>query len=256
MNSKITIWGIIFFVSSILNVFSDEKISVGVNEYAPLISKNMKYNGVMIRVLSEIFAMENIKVELRWVPWKRAYVEVQKGRIDITPCWSKNNEREKEVNYSSPLYEVYHVFFQLKSNPIQWKTFDDLKGIAIGATVGYFYGDEFKNAEKDKKINVEYVSSDTLNFRKLIAGRISLLAINKITGYHLARQSLKPEQIDLIMENPKPVSKPGNHYVLFSKNKRGKRLLKIFNNRLKQLKESGKFDKYFEESKQGEYDLK
>ena len=242
---------------SVATVFCEETVTVGVNEYAPLLSENMKHNGVMGRILTEIFALEGMKVELKWIPWKRAYLGVKEGkRYDLTPCWSKNAEREKDVYFSDPLYEMYHVFFHLKTFPIKWQSYDDLKEYKIGATIGYFYGDDFKNAESSGKIKVEYAPSDYLNFKKLVKGRFQVFPINFITGPYLARKSLTPEEFSSITSNPKPVSTHSNHYVLFSKNEKGLRLLQLFNKGLKQLKGSGKFDKYFEESRHGEYDSK
>jgi polar amino acid transport system substrate-binding protein len=246
-NKNITGLSIVcIFLLKVTLCFSAETVLIGVNEYAPLISKNMAYNGSVGHILTDIFALEGIKVKYEWVPWKRAYISVKNGKYDLTPCWSKNEEREKEVLFSEPLYQMYHVFFHLKSNPLQWQSYDDLKGFRIGATIGYFYGYDFKKAEKDGKIIVDYAPSDALNFKKLVAGRFPLFVANYITGYTIAQKSLTSEDFFKITHNTKTVSTPSNHHVLFAKTAKGTRLCQLFNKGLKQLKENGLFDQYLE----------
>ena len=75
-------------------------------------------------------------------------------------------------------------------------------------------------------------------------------------GKDIAQKSLTPKQLSLITYNPKPLSKPDTHHVVFGRNEKNIRMLQLFNKGLKQLKESGKFDQYFEESRRGEYKKK
>ena len=145
---------------------------------------------------------------------------------------------------------MYHVFFHLKSNPFQWQSYDDLKGINIGATIGYFYGNDFKKAVNDGKIIVDYAPNDELNFKKLVAERFSLFVANYITGYAIAQKALAPEEFSKITHSTRSVSKPSNHYVLFAKNVRGARLCQLFNKGLKKLKENGKLKQYLEKTQQ------
>ena len=240
-------------ISSSVNVFSQDVVSVGVSEYAPLISKDFKYNGVVARIITEAFSSAGIKVEFKWVPWKRAYLGVIADEYDLSPTWSKSVERKKEVNFSDPMYESYQVFFHLKSNPFEWQSYNDLKGMKIGRTLGYFYGTEFHKAEVDGVIRVEVTPNDDLNFKKLVVGRFQLFPANILTGDEIAKKSLTPEEYLLVTHHPKSVSKPNFHYVVFGKTEKGNRLRQLFNKGLKNLKESKKFDKYFEESRRGEY---
>jgi len=240
-------------IFSSINVFSQEVVSVGVSEYTPLISKDYKYNGVVARIITEAFSSEGVTVEFKWVPWKRAYLGVIAGEYDLSPSWSKSVERKKEVNFSNSMYESYQVFFHLKSNSFEWQSYNDLKGMKIGRTLGYFYGAEFQKAEDDGAIRVEITPNDDLNFKKLVAGRFQLFPANILTGDDVAKRSLTPEKYLLVTHHPKPVSKPNFHYVIFGKTKKGDRLRQLFNSGLKKLKESRMFDKYFEESRRGEY---
>lgn len=252
-NNLICIVLVILSLSSLSVGSAEETITLGVGEWEPLISKKYKYYGVVSRIVEEAFAMEGIKVEYRWTPWKRAYVEVVNGTSVASPGWSKSEKRKKEVYFSDPIFEKYLVFFHLKSFPFQWESYDDLKKYKIGITRGYFYGEKFKEAVEKGIIKIEDAKSDEQNFKKLVNNRIEIFPISILTCYHIARKSLSPAEVERITYHPKKLAPTSSNYVIFVKNERGKRMLQLFNKGLKRLKESGKVDQYFEESEKGEY---
>jgi polar amino acid transport system substrate-binding protein len=226
---------------------------MGVGEWAPLVSKDLKHNGVISRIVEESFAYSNIRVKHEWVPWKRAYYNVAVKHWDLSPGYSKNPEREAEVLFSDPLFEKYQVFFHLKTYLFNWNSYDDLKGLRIGATGGYYYGKVFENAGKTGSLAIEYVPTDLQNLRKLLHGRIQIFPMNILTGYSFIQKQFPPQQAALFTHHPKKLAPPNKSYVVFSKNERGRKLARIFNKGLKELKASGKYQRYFEESNRGEY---
>lgn len=232
---------------------TQEKIAIGVSEYPPLFVRAQLFGGGMGRILKEAFASEGYAVEFHWVPWNRAYTEVRNGVYDATPCWSKNAEREKEVLFSNSLYQTYHVFYHLKSTPLHWENLGDLKGKIIGVTRGYNYGEEFDLAVKAKKISIELADSDELNFRKLVAGRIQIFVVNKITGAFIARSVLTKTQLQSIAYDVKRATPPADSFVLFSNSERGKKLKAAFDVGLEKLKSSGLYRKYLDDAENGKY---
>ena len=52
-----------------------------------------------------------------------------------------------------------------KEKAIDWQTIDDLKGLKVGATTGYFYGEAFAHAEKAGEITVIRASSEPMPSR-------------------------------------------------------------------------------------------
>ena len=138
------------------------------------------------------------------------------------------------------------LLYHHKSYLFDWDTLEDLKGIHIGVTRGYSYGEEFDNAVKSGELKVQIVRKDELNFKKILAGRIDIFPYNKRAGYYMLRQLFQAEDAILLTYHQKPISSFTLH-LLFSKNIESKRYLKLFNEGLKRLKASGKYDQYLSE---------
>jgi polar amino acid transport system substrate-binding protein len=117
-------------------------------------------------------------------------------------------------------------------------------------------GAEFQNAEKTGKIEVQRVSDDETNFKKLRSGRIKLFPIIVDVGYDMLHNLFKPEEVSLFKYHPKPVDSATFHLLLSKKVPKNERLIVLFNKGLQRLKDSGKYDQFFEESRRGEYKMR
>lgn len=235
-----------FFIGSFS--FAVETVVMGVGEFAPLISKDLKHNGVISRVVEEAFKKVGVKVEYRWAPWKRVYSNVAAKSWDLAPAFSKNIDRMEEVIFSDPLFEKYIVFFHLKTFKFDWKKFEDLKDIKTGATRGYFYGDEYNEARDTGELKVEEVATDCQSLKMILSGRIQVFPLNILTGYFLIQNTLPPHEAKLFTHHPKKLAPPSPSFVIFPKSERGKKISKLFNKGLKMLKDEGKYRQYFQES--------
>ncbi len=232
---------------------AEETIRLASGEWSPYQSENLKYFGVASRIVTEAFALEGVKVEYGYFPWNRSLKLAEKGKWDGTFLWFDTPERRKNFYISDPVVDIQYVFFHMKSYSFDWKTIDDLKGLAIGGTVGYDYGEEFQGAEKAKKITVERIQKDEQSFKKLLKGRIQIFPNDLDAGLEIIHKHFTSEQVALFSYHPKPV-RAAPHHLLLSKNvKQNKQMLERFNKGLKRLKESGKVDQYLTESRRGDY---
>ncbi len=235
-----------FFIL-VAGCYAEETIRISNGEWLPYHSKKIAHYGAGSRIVSEAFALEGIKVKWGFFPWARGYMYAVKGEWDASIGWIKTPEREKEVLFSKPVYGGKWVFFYLKDHPFDWKTMEDLKGFRIGATANYTYGEAFEKNEKHKIIHVERVTKEKQNFAKLLLGRIQLFVHALDGGYATLRKHFSPEQIRKITHHPKPVQIVDYHLV-FTKNDKNERMVKLFNKGLKHLRESGKVDQYLQEA--------
>ena len=251
--SLIGIWVVIFFLNIATHSFAEETIRIAIGEWPPYTSKELKHYGVVSRIVAETFALEGVKVVYGFFPWARCKYYAKEGEWDGTAVWAHSPERAKYFLFSDPVIEVKYVFFHLKSFRFDWNSYEDLKGIAVGGTIEYNYGKDFQSAEKSKKIKVQRAPSDEINFKKLLAGRVKIIPIELDNGYQLLQKKFRPEDIQSLTYHPKPVSLTYNHLMLSKKVKRIQRMLKLFNRSLKRLRESGKYEQYFAESRRGKY---
>ncbi|KPA16333.1 amino acid ABC transporter substrate-binding protein, partial [Candidatus Magnetomorum sp. HK-1] len=245
--------GIIIYLNFCINSFGGETIRIAGEEWRPFSSKDLKYYGLMNRIITESFAIGNVKVEYDFFPGARALHFVKYGDWDATGGWTPSDERAKDYYFSETLFEEILVFFHLKANPFNWKTWNDLKGIEIGTVYKSYYGKEFEKAEKEGKLIIQKVPSDTLNFRKIIHKRIAIVPKNLDAGLDLLQTEFKPEERELITYHPLPLDK-GPLVLMFSKKvAKNRKMLILFNQGLRQLKKNGRYDQLFKESRSGDY---
>lgn len=255
INKRIFLMGLIgVLILSITAIGStQETIRLASGEWSPYQSKKLKYYGVASRIVTEAFAMGDIRVEYGYFPWKRSYKNAEKGKWDGTFLWFDTVERRKKFYVSDPIINIQYVFFYLKTYPFDWTTIDDLKEIKIGGTLEYNYGDMFQNAEKTKKINVHRIATDEQNFKKLLKGRIQIFPNDLDAGYEILHKHFTPEQVKLFTYHPIPLKVAPHHLLLPIKIKKNRQMLEIFNQGLSILKKTGKINQYLSESRRGSY---
>lgn len=237
------------------NAFAEETVNIATGEWTPFLSKNLEHGGPLNHIITKAFALGDVKVKYQYYPWKRAMKTARGGKkAEATAVWGYSDERAKDFEYSEPVGVQRYVFFHLKTYNFDWKSYDDLKGIRIGATLGYSYGDDFQNYEKENKIDVKRVPTDEQNVVKLLKGRIQLFPNELIVGYDYIRKTYTPEQAKLFTHHPKDVVANNVHLLFSKKSDRTPKLLEVFNKGLKQLRESGEIDQILKDSQEGKYD--
>jgi len=232
---------------------AEEVVRLTNGDWAPYYSKKLKHYGVASRIVKEAFALEGVRVEYGFFPWKRGFKMAEAGKWDGAVAWNKTPEREKFFYFSDVLWESGWVFFHLKSYPFDWNSLDDLKNVKIGGTLEYIYTVEFLAAEQEGRLKVDRVTTDEQNFRKLLSGRIRIFPQLTDVGFYQLQQLFKPETVKLFTHHPKPLGTHHDYVLLSKKIERNKRLITLFNKGLKKLKDSGKHKQFFDESRRGEY---
>lgn len=247
---------IFILLSHLPSSFATETIRITTGEYPPYLSEKLKHNGVGLRIIREAFALEGVTVEYGFFPWKRSYKLAKDGEWDASATWGKNSDRDEFFYYSDPLYPAIAAFFHLKSYQFDWSTLDDLKGLSIGATETYAYTPEFLQAITEQNLKIELIHSDELNLKKLLKGRIKVFPLNIDVADALLSNKFTQQERDAITYHPLPLYNINAHLVFSKKIKKNPKMIELFNNGLKRLKESGKFDQYLAEARSKDDKLK
>lgn len=233
----------------------NEKMTIVIanGEWPPFISEHQKHYGAVCRIISAAFALENVQVIYKWVPWKRAFIQTREGEYDATAGWMMTPKRKQIFYYSDTIMKSRKVFFHLKSNPFDWNEIKDLKNFRIGTVLEHAYGPEFDRAVENKIITVEKTTAEIHNFRKLLAGRLDIFPQELEIGYEQIRLEFPPEKAKLFTHHPEPLPSATNHLIFSKKNKKNIILVERFDRGLKKLKENGKFDEYMDAVQHGNY---
>lgn len=229
------------------------ELQISVGDWPPYLASNLKHNGVVAHLISDLLADEGYRVSFQFLPWPRAYSAAAAGRFDATAVWMHKSEREADFLFSAPLLDEQFVFFHLKSLPFDWQQFDDLTGMTLGGGLEYSYGPQFDAFLAEGKVKIERVSSDQQNFEKLLKERVVLYPQEMNVGYAALRSYFSLADQARITHHPKPLL-VNRSYLMLPKSLAGSpALLERFNKRLQLYRDSGRYQRYFDNLQQGYY---
>ncbi|MCH8499592.1 MAG: transporter substrate-binding domain-containing protein [Marinobacter sp.] len=237
-------------------IAKSENLLLGTGEWPPYVSTELKHYGVTSRIVKEAFEAGGDQVVLKFFPWARALMMSEQGLVSATFPWSHQAERAVHHLYSDSIGLYGYVFFHLHTTRFDWTALEDLQEVRIGGTASYNYGDEFYQAVDNGVLTVEWVHSDELNWRKLLAGRIDVFPADIENGYATLRSLFPDSDVRKITHHPLPLKPLTSMHVLFPRNHPESHARRDrFNKGLRQLAEAGKLEEYLHESRQGLYQL-
>lgn len=198
--------------------------------------------GIAVDVIRELFKRLGVEVQLKLHPWKRSLNLVKTGKEDGHMLLIKTPEWEEYLAFSDPFIpDSYQFWYRAdREQPVEWENFEDLKKYKIGLTMEYSYGDELMEAVKKYNLEVDWVKSDELNFRKLLAGRFDTFVCMKNVANALFRDH--PELKGKFKTAEKPLSVV-DMYLALSKESPAVELMPEINKLIQDMKDDGTMEK-------------
>ncbi len=222
-------------------------------EWQPYLSKDSPHYGFASHIVTEAFAQVGVEVEYGFFPWARSYKLAKDGRWDGTLVWTDSEDRRKDFLYSDPVAPQTAVFFYLKNTKFDWDTYDDLRDVRVGGTLKYNYGTEFDEAEAAGIFKSNRAPSDETGLTKLLKGRIDVFPGTIMVTYAQIRDTFTEEQAAQFTHHDKPINVLPQHLLLSKKVPTSEQMRARFNEGLKLLKESGKYDQIIADAHAGKY---
>ena len=232
---------------------TSETIRITNGEWQPFLSKDVPHYGFASHIVTEAFALVGVEVEYGFFPWSRAMKLAREGMWDGTAVWGTSEERLQQFHFSDAVVPTTYVFFHLKTTPFDWDDYDDLGDLKIGGTVEYSYSYAFKAAEAAGIFRTIRGRSDEVSLKNLLKGRIDVFPGEVMVTYEQIRDTFSEQEAALFTHHAKPiVDKP--LFVLLNKGVPGnEHMHDLFNEGLKQLKESGRYDQIIADALAGKY---
>jgi polar amino acid transport system substrate-binding protein len=194
--------------------------------------------GLAVEVVRQAFARMGHTVTIKLLPWPRVLWMVENGHADGFFTTYHVPEREQWADYSTEeLAPQVTSLFVKKGSRISYRgDLNQLAGEPIGVVMKVSYGEKFDRAVKDKVLTrvLESVDGET-NFRQLFAGRLNVVASNRLGAQFILGQMGK---IDEVEELAPPLENVPS-YIAFSKAKNLKPLRDRFDQVLRQMKADG-----------------
>lgn len=165
-------------------------------EYPPYSMQAQPGGGLFTELISEAMARKGWTLTIRTVPWARVPADIAAARADgALICWP---EELKKFNLlaSRPVFISELGFFVRKSDAQTINVaLAGLAGQRVGAVRGYGY----PPALAASGALIDYVQDDQTNLRKLLAGRIAYVALERMVGEYLLQTHKSAELRDQIV---------------------------------------------------------
>jgi ABC-type amino acid transport substrate-binding protein len=167
--------------------------------------------GIDIEIAREAMRRGGYKVEIKYVPWNRALLMLERGEADFTTTISRSGDRNRYLAWSEGYRTgTVYSFYAKKGTGQPLKTLDDLDGHSLCITLGYFYPDVIAKRPKTKYENGPAMSNTVAMLAK---GRADYMVVNGIAGtWEINRLGLA-DQLEL---QPLSFSSKSPTYMAFS----------------------------------------
>ena len=232
---------------------TSETIRITNGEWQPFLSKEVPHYGFASHIVTEAFALVGVEVEYGFFPWSRAMKLAREGMWDGTAVWGTSEERLQQFHFTDAVVPATYVFFHLKTTAFDWDDYDDLGDLKVGGTVEYYYSNAFEAAEAAGVFRTIRGRSDEVSLKNLLKGRIDVFPGEVMVTYEQIRDTFSEQEAALFTHHAKPiVDKP--LFVLLNKDVPGnERMRDLFNDGLRQLKASGRYDQIIADALAGQY---
>ena len=149
-----------------------------------------------LKILNALAGKLDAKLSIINAPFKRRLQFMKTGTIDLMVGLLRRPEREAYIHYVSPPYKNRSdtAFFVKKGAGSLITQYEDLYCLKVGTNIGSKY---FHRFDRDTKIDKESVPQETLNFRKLILGRVDAVIQAEPYGIELTHEMGLADQIDI-----------------------------------------------------------
>ena len=228
------------FLFSNFNV-SAKQLTLSVGEWPPYMASYLPNNGAIAEIITEVFADIGYQVSFEFYPWARAMEQAQLGRVNGTGLWLKTESREGEFYFSEPVLEEKHVFFYNRNNKPNLDSFEAFQSYSYVGLEDFSYGIDLDNIIQANQINMYRVSSDDQAFGMLLKSRVSIYPQEMAVGYYQLRQHFSEQDMKLIGHIEQPFMRKNSHIILSKVDKNNANILKMFNESLLRMKQSGRY---------------
>ncbi len=183
---------IVFFLASVSNgsnmVCAKDRLQqqfqnlqIITEEYPPVsfTDKDGKADGLAVEVVKEIMKRLNMKQKIKVWPWARGYKKTAKGPNFVLFSTTRTKERESLFYWVGPIFEMRSGFYAKKGSEIKIKRLDEAKKLKAIGTYRECFDEQFLKKQGFK--NLESVTDNVLNMKKLMGGRFKVVTATNIT---------------------------------------------------------------------------
>jgi len=202
--------------------------------------------GKLIELYRELFnRIDGAEVQYLLMPWKRALVEVERGRKDGIMALFKSPERTRVMDFTAPIFTGRTMLWYARSKypePINWDTMDDLKAYNIVVLRGSAMAAPLRDAiDRGIPLSIIEVDSHQRQFEMVLRGRADIAPLTEVVGYHLMNHE---DMKGVMVPMKKPLSSGDVYYMAFSKKSPARKLIPRINAIIGDMQKEGLINRF------------
>jgi polar amino acid transport system substrate-binding protein len=225
-----------------------ERVVLATLEWPPYTGESLPGRGATAEVVREAFRVAGYDLELRFYPWNRALSEARQDEAiagffpEYPENWRKNGFLNSDSVGTSPLGLAMR-----RELVLDWQTLDDLGRYTLGTVAGYANTLEFDAMAAQGRLIIDQSNTDALNLRKVLVGRVHVAVVDANVFKHqmTADPVLRKEKGELVMN--KRLLATNSLVVCFPDTEQGRRLVRVFNQGLRQVDQEAIYRQHFNE---------
>lgn len=169
-----------------------------VGAWPPYIDFAAANNGAVSKIVLDAFAAAGVSARVKEVSWKAAEERIGE-REAVSFGWIKTPERVARWRYSDAICTSTTFLVSRRSAPVRWANLADLKGMKVGWSRGYSYGDKFDALRPN--LQVFEMPSDEIGLRRLLAGSVDAMPMDSLVAKELLQSKFsKAEAAELYLD--------------------------------------------------------
>lgn len=211
--------------------------------WAPFYGPELEQDGFFTALSTAAFEAGGHDVEIQFMPWARAMLEVRQGDRQVLMGAYYSEERAQTYIASDRVYSTRVGLVALKDLGVtEYDSLRDLRGYTIGFGRGWATTEEFDSAEY---LDKEVADNNVLNVRKLYAGRIDMIAMNFDRFVRIAQEEGLDRDKAVFLEPP---LKESGLYIMVSRAiEDPEGVAADFNRGLQTIRSNGRYDEILSE---------
>ena len=211
--------------------------------WEPYYGENLPRNGFFTELVREAFERGGHTVNVEFMPWPRAMLEVRQGDREVLLGAYYTEERAETYWASKPIYtDRVGLIARRELGITSFDSLRELSDYTIGHGRGFAVSEEFDSAEY---LDKEAEESQVLNLRKLERGRIDMIAGSFASIRYLAQQEGIDTDDMVFLEPP---LKENTLHIMISRNiPDGEQLLEDFHRGLREIRRDGTYEQILRE---------
>ncbi|AMK10501.1 substrate-binding periplasmic protein [Pseudodesulfovibrio indicus] len=221
----------------------EEPLLLVSGNYEPYVIAQGTRPGLLSEIVTQAFAEQGIRVEIRFYPWRRCALMVETGEAFAAFPYARTDKRARYAWFSDVIWVCRNVFFYMKGRmgEFDFTTLEALRPYLIAGTSGNYYEEVFR----EKGLTVDYAPGEASGVRKLWELRTALFAEDELVGRTLIAR-IFPARRDRFGWTPTPWNLNPQHLMVSKAYPGARELMDRFNAGLWAIRDSGAYDRIVE----------